>query len=119
MPALLGGHLLQGPAEPAAAVRHLVLDSRRAGPPAGALFVALRGPSHDGHRYLPQAYAQGLRLFVVEENAALPGGLAAYPDAGLVAVASPLGPCKRWPRRTAGSLGAPCGPSRAPTARLS
>ena len=90
MPALLGGHLLQAPAEPAAAVRHLLLDSRRAGPPAGALFVALRGPSHDGHRYLPQAYAQGVRLFVVAENADLPGGLAAYPGAGLVAVAHPL-----------------------------
>ncbi|MGI4884959.1 MAG: bifunctional UDP-N-acetylmuramoyl-tripeptide:D-alanyl-D-alanine ligase/alanine racemase [Janthinobacterium lividum] len=91
LPARLRGHLLQAPADPAAAVRHLLLDSRRAGPPAGALFVALRGPSHDGHRYLPQAYAQGVRLFVVAENAALPGGLAAYPGAGLVAVASPLG----------------------------
>ena len=91
LPVLLGGHLLQAAAEPAAAVRHLVLDSRRAGPPAGALFVALRGPSHDGHRYLPQAYAQGVRLFVVAENAALPGGLAAYLGAGFVAVASPLG----------------------------
>ncbi|AMJ68296.1 hypothetical protein AXW84_19115 [Hymenobacter sp. PAMC 26628] len=67
------------------------MDSRRAGPPTGALFIALRGPSHDGHRYLPQAYAQGVRLFVVEQGAALPGGLAAYPGAGFVAVASPLG----------------------------
>ncbi len=91
LPALLGGRLLQAPAAPGAAVRHLLLDSRRAGPPAGALFVALRGPSHDGHRYLPQAYAQGVRLFLVAENADLPGGLAAYPGAGFVAVAHPLG----------------------------
>ena len=89
LPPLLAGRLLQAPAEPAAAVRHLLLDSRRPGPPAGALFFALRGPSHDGHRYLPALYAQGVRLFVVEENA-LPGPLADYPDAGIVAVASPL-----------------------------
>ncbi|TPG64514.1 bifunctional UDP-N-acetylmuramoyl-tripeptide:D-alanyl-D-alanine ligase/alanine racemase [Hymenobacter nivis] len=91
LPALLRGHLLQAPADPAAAVRHLLLDSRRAGPPAGALFFALRGPSHDGHRYLPQAYAQGVRLFVVADGATLPGSLAAYPGAGIVAVPSPLG----------------------------
>ncbi len=90
LPGLLAGYLRQAPAETAAVVRHLLLDSRRAGPPAGALFVALRGPSHDGHRYLPQAYAQGVRLFLVEENAELPGGPAAYPGAGIVAVASTL-----------------------------
>ena len=90
LPALLAGHLLQGPAYPAAEVRHLLLDSRRVGLPAGALFFALRGPSHNGHRYLPELYAQGVRLFVVEENAELPGGLSAYPGAGFIAVKSPL-----------------------------
>ncbi|GAA4352543.1 bifunctional UDP-N-acetylmuramoyl-tripeptide:D-alanyl-D-alanine ligase/alanine racemase [Hymenobacter saemangeumensis] len=89
LPALLAGRLLQAPAH-AAEVRHLLLDSRRVGQPAGALFFALRGPSHDGHRYLPELYAQGVRLFVVEENADLPGGLSAYPEAGIMEVASPL-----------------------------
>ncbi len=90
LPALLGGRLLQAPAQAAAQVRHLLLDSRRAELPADALFFALHGPSHDGHRYLPALYAQGVRLFVVEAGADLPGGLAAYPDSGIVAVASPL-----------------------------
>ena len=90
LPALLAGRLLQAPVDPAAEVRHLLLDSRRVGVPAGALFFALRGPSHNGHRYLPELYAQGVRLFVVEENAELPGGLIAYPSAGIVAVKSPL-----------------------------
>jgi alanine racemase len=90
LPALLAGRLLQAPADATAEVRHLVLDSRRVGLPAGAAFFALRGPSHDGHRYLPDLYAQGVRLFVVEEGATLPGGLGAYPEAGLLAVASPL-----------------------------
>ncbi|GAB3330946.1 bifunctional UDP-N-acetylmuramoyl-tripeptide:D-alanyl-D-alanine ligase/alanine racemase [Hymenobacter humi] len=90
LPALLAGHLLQAPADPAAEVRHLVLDSRRVGVPAGALFFALRGPSHNGHRYLPELYAQGVRLFVVEKQVELPGGLGAYPGAGIIAVKSPL-----------------------------
>ena len=90
LPALLGGRLLQAPADASAEARHLLLDSRRVGLPAGAVFFALRGPSHDGHRYLPELYAQGVRQFVVEEAAALPGGLAAYPGAGLLTVARPL-----------------------------
>ena len=90
LPGLLAGRLLQAPSDPAAEVRHLLLDSRRVSPPAGAAFFALRGPSHDGHRYLPALYEQGVRLFVVEENTALPGGRAAYPEAGLLAVPSPL-----------------------------
>jgi len=90
LPALVAGHLLQAPTEATAEVRHLLLDSRRVGLPAGALFFALRGPSHDGHRYLPDLYAQGVRLFIVKENAVLPGTLAVYPEAGIIEVASPL-----------------------------
>ncbi|MGY3091437.1 alanine racemase [Hymenobacter sp. UYAg731] len=90
LPARVAGHLLQAPADASAEVRHLLLDSRRVGPPAGAVFFALRGPSHDGHRYLPDLYAQGVRLFIVEESATLPGGLGAYAGAGIVAVARPL-----------------------------
>ena len=90
LPALLGGRLLQAPADAAAEARHLLLDSRRVGLPTGAVFFALRGPNHDGHRYLPELYAQGVRQFVVEQSAALPGGLVAYSGAGLLSVASPL-----------------------------
>ena len=90
LPARLGGHLLQAPAAAAAPVRHLLLDSRRVAGPDGTLFFALRGPRHDGHRYLPALYAQGVRLFVVEDGQPLPGGLAAYAGAGIIAVASPL-----------------------------
>ena len=91
LPARFGGTLLQAAADPAAAVRQLLLDSRRAAEaPAGSLFVALRGPQHDAHRYLPDVYAQGGRLFVVQAGHALPGGLAAYPAAGIWAVPDPL-----------------------------
>ena len=89
LPALLAGCQLQAPADPAAEVRHLVLDSRRVGLSGGALFFALRGLSHDGHRYLPELYAQGVRLFIVEKNA-LPGAVTDFPEAGIIEVASPL-----------------------------
>jgi len=90
LPGPLAGDLLQAPADTMAEVRHLLLDSRRVGLPAGAVFFALRGPSHDGHRYLLGLYAQGVRLFIIEKNTELPGGLASYPEAGIMQVASPL-----------------------------
>ena len=89
LPALVSGRLLQAPADAEAEVHHLLLDSRRVGLPAGAVFFALRGPSHDGHRYLPALYAQGIRLFIIEAGA-LPGTLTDYPEAGIIEVKSPL-----------------------------
>ena len=47
----------------------LVSDSRRAN--AGSLFVAIRGTSHDGHKFLEEVYKQGCRHFVVEDDQAL------------------------------------------------
>jgi UDP-N-acetylmuramoyl-tripeptide--D-alanyl-D-alanine ligase len=38
---------------------------------AGELFVALRGDTHDGHRFLPQARAAGAAAALVEESAGL------------------------------------------------
>ncbi|TGE17183.1 bifunctional UDP-N-acetylmuramoyl-tripeptide:D-alanyl-D-alanine ligase/alanine racemase [Hymenobacter elongatus] len=83
--ALTGGRLLQAaPAE--ARVQHLLLDSRRVGQPAGSLFFAIRGAQHDGHRYLPDLYQQGVRLFVVDHLTAIAGGVAAFPEAGFLVV---------------------------------
>ncbi len=83
--ALTGGILPQQPAAPVA-IERLLLDSRRVETPAASLFFALRGPQHDGHRYLPELYRAGVRQFVVEAGAELPGGLAAYPEAGFLVV---------------------------------
>ncbi|MCB2409437.1 bifunctional UDP-N-acetylmuramoyl-tripeptide:D-alanyl-D-alanine ligase/alanine racemase [Hymenobacter lucidus] len=89
LPALTGGTLLQlAPA--AARIQHLLLDSRRVGQPAGSLFFAIGGTQHDGHRYLPDLYQQGVRLFVVDNPAAIPGGVGAFPDAGFLAVGNTL-----------------------------
>ncbi|MCC2546092.1 bifunctional UDP-N-acetylmuramoyl-tripeptide:D-alanyl-D-alanine ligase/alanine racemase [Hymenobacter sp. BT175] len=86
---LLNGTLLLQPAAPAP-VHHLLLDSRRVGQLAGAVFFAIRGAQHNGHRYLPELYQRGVRLFVVDQEAEIPGGAAAYPEAGILLVADSL-----------------------------
>lgn len=86
LPPLLTGTLLQLPAAPAA-VQRLLLDSRRIETPADSLFFALRGPQHDGHRYLSELYRAGVRQFVVQDAV----DVAAYPEAGFVRVPDTLG----------------------------
>lgn len=67
-------------------VSALVLDSRKAVSPSGALFFAIRGERHNGHIYLARLFSLGFRLFVVEE---LPR-LDAFPGAGFLKVANPV-----------------------------
>ncbi|MGY2133815.1 bifunctional UDP-N-acetylmuramoyl-tripeptide:D-alanyl-D-alanine ligase/alanine racemase [Hymenobacter sp. HD11105] len=83
--ALTGGTLLQTPAAEAR-VQHLLLDSRRVGQPAGSLFFAIRGAQHNGHRYLPDLYQRGVRLFVVDREEEILGGKSAFPEAGFLLV---------------------------------
>ncbi|WP_375434277.1 bifunctional UDP-N-acetylmuramoyl-tripeptide:D-alanyl-D-alanine ligase/alanine racemase [uncultured Hymenobacter sp.] len=89
LPALTRGALLSIPAGPAP-LHRLLLDSRRVGQAAGSLFFALRGPQHNGHQYLPELYQRGVRLFVVDRQEEIPGGLAAYPEAGFLLVEDAL-----------------------------
>ena len=46
------------------------IDSRTLAP--GALFVAIRGPHHDGHRFIADAFARGAAAVVAERGAAAP-----------------------------------------------
>jgi UDP-N-acetylmuramoyl-tripeptide--D-alanyl-D-alanine ligase len=54
---------------------HVSTDTRTLAP--GDTFVALRGESYDGHRFLGEALARGASALVVSERAALPEGAAA------------------------------------------
>ncbi len=68
----------------------LLTDSRQAiADPATAVFFALRGPHHDGTRYLPDLYARGVRHFVVAENAVF-ADENPFPGARLDRVPDPL-----------------------------
>jgi UDP-N-acetylmuramoyl-L-alanyl-D-glutamate--2,6-diaminopimelate ligase len=61
--ALVGGRVIGNPATP---VRDLSHDSRVVGP--GVLFVAVRGFTIDGHRFVPAARAAGAAAVCVEED---------------------------------------------------
>ncbi|CAH0999907.1 Alanine racemase [Neolewinella maritima] len=43
----------------------LVVDSRQVSRPSQTLFIALTGERTDGHHFIPELYAQGVRHFVV------------------------------------------------------
>jgi UDP-N-acetylmuramoyl-L-alanyl-D-glutamate--2,6-diaminopimelate ligase len=65
---------LSGLVEAEAAITGIALDSRKVQP--GEVFVALRGGSVDGHRYLAQALERGAAALVIEAGmeSALPPG---------------------------------------------
>lgn len=48
-------------------VRFLFIDSRKPEAREEAVFFAIKGLRHDGHRYLKSLYALGVRQFVVEQ----------------------------------------------------
>ncbi len=61
----------EGTASADFAVSGVAFDSREVGP--GDLFLALKGESTDGHRFLDQAFAQGAAGAVVSDATAHPG----------------------------------------------
>jgi len=58
-------HQLPFPSSP---VQNICIDSRRAAWQAHALFIALQGARTDGHKYIQQAFENGIRSFLVQEN---------------------------------------------------
>ncbi len=59
-------------ANPDQQVRALALDTRQV-PLPDTLFFALRGPRHNGHHYLRDAYEAGVRQFVLSERVDIQG----------------------------------------------
>jgi alanine racemase len=80
---LPGIRLLQGPGQ--LPIWHYAYDSRKLpARPGHTLFLALAGPSRDGHAYVQAAYAAGVRMFWLSHPVALP------PDASVLQSASVL-----------------------------
>ena len=67
-------------------VEHLLIDSRKLVFPSTSLFFALKGGNRDGHAFLPELYAGGVRAFVVSD---LPD-VAAFPEAVFLRVSDTL-----------------------------
>lgn len=84
---LVNGTLVPGPeADQTVEIRSIPIDSRTIGDVNSSLFFAIKGVRHDGHRYLPDLYARGVRSFVVS---AMPDR-SAFPAASFILVADTL-----------------------------
>lgn len=64
LPAIVGGKMISGSGN--LELRYLSLDSRNVMISTETLFVAVKGVQHDGHAFLSELYAKGIRQFLVE-----------------------------------------------------
>lgn len=71
-------------------VEGVSVDSRGSNPPA-SLFIALRGPRHDGHDHVRDLAAQGVRAFLVEDARAQE-----FTDLDMIAVPDTLKALQRF-----------------------
>ena len=67
-------------------IDHLVTDTRKITDPAGSVFFAIHGEKRDGHLFIPEAYQQGVRVFVVGRE----GLHQQFPDSVFILVQDPL-----------------------------
>lgn len=72
------------PSNSTTSIAHLLTDSRRMLLPAQSLFFALKGMRQDGHDFIADAYAKGVRNFVISGTI----NTAAFPDANFLRVAN-------------------------------
>lgn len=80
--AVCGGRLV-GPQEcPDMEIGSVFTDSRNFPSEAGALFVAIPGRNHDGHAYINELYARGVRAFLIEKDV----NTEKYTEAGFIRV---------------------------------
>ncbi|MFM8595918.1 MAG: alanine racemase [Flavobacteriales bacterium] len=64
---LLLGAQLEGEAPTNALIHEVVYDTRKIIRNTGVVFFALDGPQRNGHQFIAQAYALGIRFFVVQD----------------------------------------------------
>ncbi len=65
---IIDGRLVRTLPEGEVSISNLMIDTRKVAHPASSIFFAIKGPQHDGHDYLEQAYRQGVRAFVVSDE---------------------------------------------------
>lgn len=92
--AALTGALLKGEDRE---IEILLTDSRSLSDPAKSLFFALRGSRNDGHRYVEELYAHGVRAFAVDH---IPDNSREMPEASWLVVPDTLNALQ-----TAGAMG--------------
>lgn len=85
----VGGEWLARKGDPL--IAHLHIDSRKPFAPEDSLFIALKGERHDGHRYLVDLHARGMRAFLVSEAV----DTSALPDSDVLRVPDTLDALQR------------------------
>lgn len=93
-----GGHLLSAGGDEQ--LYYLLTDSRKLINASGAVFFAIKGSRHDGHRFLQDAYRKGIRYFVVEKDAGIQPEQ--FEGAGILAVSNSIEALQKaaaWHRR--------------------
>jgi len=61
---IVKGHFIQQQNE--GSIEHLLFDSRNITRADSSLFIALHGPHNDGHQYIDECYAKGVRNFIID-----------------------------------------------------
>ncbi len=84
LPSVCEGDILQLPQD--RHIEDLIIDSRKAMLSDYAVFFAIQGDRHDGHNYIGELYANGIRQFVIEKTFELTD----YPEANFLLVASSI-----------------------------
>jgi len=52
-------------------ISHLLIDSRKIVNYKGALFFAIVGPRHDGHKFIEELFNKGIRQFIVSDTSSI------------------------------------------------
>lgn len=60
------GGIYSGSSDPT--IEQLLIDSRKVDVPHASLFIALKGPRHDGHRYIADLIERGVKNFLVTDE---------------------------------------------------
>jgi len=85
----IGGHWLAQQSDPF--IAQLSIDSRKPFAPTDTLFIALKGARHDGHRYLADLHARGMRHFILHDTA----DATALPESNVIRVRDTLDALQR------------------------
>lgn len=62
---IIEGKLIGNPTD--SEILHLVIDSRKINFPVSSLFFAIKGPQHDGHEFIQDAFQSGINHFIISD----------------------------------------------------
>ena len=49
-------------------IQHIIIDSRKVKEVKNHLFIAIKGPNHNGHNYIKDLYEKGCKNFLISDT---------------------------------------------------